>query len=110
LGSSGIVDIQREVDMSGKIYKKAVLTLESFFEANYSKDFPLSVKATTSFEQTYGEIDGDSATIAETISLISAISHIPIKQGIAVTGSMSLKGEVQSVGGISEKVCAKDVD
>jgi len=104
LGSSGIVDIQREVDMSGKIYKKAVLTLESFFEANYSKDFPLSVKATTSFEQTYGEIDGDSATIAETISLISAISHIPIKQGIAVTGSMSLKGEVQSVGGISEKV------
>ncbi|MFP4460887.1 MAG: AAA family ATPase [Thermotogota bacterium] len=104
LGSSGIVDIQREVDMSGKIYKKAVLTLESFFEANYSKDFPLSVKATTSFEQTYGEIDGDSATIAETISLISAISHVPIKQGIAVTGSMSLKGEVQSVGGISEKV------
>ncbi|MFW6262967.1 MAG: AAA family ATPase, partial [Thermotogota bacterium] len=104
LGSSGIVDIQREVDMSGKIYKKAVLTLESFFEANYSKDFPLSVKATTSFEQTYGEIVGDSATIAETISLISAISHVPIKQGIAVTGSMSLKGEVQSVGGISEKV------
>ena len=104
LGSTGIVDIQREVDMSGKIYKKAVLTLESFFEANYSKDFPLSVKATTSFEQTYGEIDGDSATIAETISLISAISHIPIKQGIAVTGSMSLKGEIQSVGGISEKV------
>ena len=104
LGSTGIVDIQREVDMSGKIYKKAVLTLESYFEANYSKDFPLSVKATTSFEQTYGEIDGDSATIAETISLISAISHIPVKQGIAVTGSMSLKGEVQSVGGISEKV------
>ncbi len=104
LGSSGIVDIQREVDLSGKIYKKAVLTLESFFEANYSKEFPFSVKATTSFEQTYGEIDGDSATIAETISLISAISHIPLKQGIAVTGSMSLKGEVQSVGGISEKV------
>ena len=104
LGSSGIIDIQREVDMSGKIFKKAVLTLESFFEATYSKDFPLSVKATTSFEQTYGEIEGDSATVAETISLISAISHIPFKQGIAVTGSMSLKGEVQTVGGISEKV------
>ena len=104
LGSSGIIDIQREVDMSGKIFKKAVMTLESFFEATYSKDFPLSVKATTSFEQTYGEIEGDSATIAETISLISAISHIPLKQGIAVTGSMSLKGEVQTVGGISEKV------
>lgn len=104
LGSSGIIDIQREVDMSGKIFKKAVLTLESFFEATYSKDFPLSVKATTSFEQTYGEIEGDSATVAETISLISAISHIPLKQGIAVTGSMSLKGEVQTVGGISEKV------
>jgi len=104
LGSSGIVDIQREVDMSGKIYKKAVLTLESFFEANYSKEFPLSVKATTSFEQMYGEVDGDSATMAETISLISAISGIPLNQAIAITGSMSLKGEAQSVGGISEKV------
>ncbi len=104
IGNSGIVDIQREVDMSGKIFKKAVLTLESFFEARYAKDFPLSVKVTTSFEQTYGEVDGDSATVAETISLISAISEIPVKQGIAITGSMSLKGEVQTVGGITEKV------
>jgi lon-related putative ATP-dependent protease len=104
LGNSGIIDIQREVDMSGKIFKKAVLTLESYFDAKYAKDYPLSVKVTTSFEQTYGEIDGDSATVAETISLISAISHIPVKQGIAITGSMSQKGEVQTVGGIIEKV------
>ncbi|HOO32846.1 MAG TPA: ATP-binding protein [Thermotogota bacterium] len=104
IGNSGIVDIQREVDMSGKIFKKAVLTLESFFEARYAKDIPLSVKATVSFEQTYGEIEGDSATVAETISLISAISGIPVKQGIAITGSMSQKGEVQTVGGITEKV------
>ncbi|HPR97652.1 MAG TPA: ATP-dependent protease, partial [Thermotogota bacterium] len=87
-----------------KIFKKAVLTLESFFEARYAKDIPLSVKATVSFEQTYGEIEGDSATVAETISLISAISGIPVKQGIAITGSMSQKGEVQTVGGITEKV------
>ena len=104
VASTGLVDIQREVDMSGKIYKKAVMTLESFFEARYSKKIPLSLKATTSFEQTYGTIDGDSATVAETVALISSISGIGIKQEIAVTGSMSQKGDIQPVGGISEKV------
>ncbi|HPE67907.1 MAG TPA: ATP-binding protein [Thermotogota bacterium] len=104
IGSGGIMDIQQEVEMSGKIYKKAALILESYIESMYARKFPLSIKATIAFEQTYAIVEGDSATIAEALALISALSGVPVKQGIAVTGSMSQRGEAQAVGGISEKV------
>jgi lon-related putative ATP-dependent protease len=104
LGSGTIIDIHREIDMSGKIFKKAVLTLESYIEATFSQKFPLSVKGTLAFEQTYGSIEGDSATMAETVALLSVLAKTPIYQGIAITGSMSQLGEAQAVGGINEKV------
>jgi len=104
LGSGNIIDIHREIDMSGKIFKKAILTLESYIESTFSQKFPLSVKGTLAFEQTYGSIEGDSATMAETVALLSVLAKVPIMQGIAITGSMSQLGEAQAVGGINEKV------
>lgn len=104
LGSGNIIDIHREIDMSGKIFKKAILTLESYIESTFSQKFPLSVKGTLAFEQTYGSIEGDSATMAETVALLSVLAKVPVMQGIAITGSMSQLGEAQAVGGINEKV------
>lgn len=104
LGKSGVVDIQREADLSGKIHSKAVLTIEGFFGERYAGHVPLSISATINFEQVYGMIEGDSASLAEVIALISAIAKIPVKQEIAVTGSMNQHGEVQPVGGVTEKV------
>jgi len=104
LGRPGVVDIQREADLSGKIHSKAVLILEGFLGSRYAQDFPLSVSASISFEQVYSEVEGDSASLAEALALLSAISKVPIKQGIAVTGSINQHGEVQPVGGIVEKV------
>jgi len=104
LGKPGVVDIQREANLSGKIHSKAVLTLEGFFGERYAQLIPLSISASLNFEQVYGMVEGDSASIAEAIALISAISKVPIKQEIAVTGSMNQHGEVQPVGGVTEKV------
>jgi len=104
LGKPGVVDIQREADLSGKIHSKAVLTIEGFFGERYAQHVPLSISASLSFEQVYGMIEGDSASIAEVVALISAIAKIPINQEIAVTGSMNQHGEVQPVGGVTEKV------
>ncbi|PLV60407.1 Lon protease family protein [Thermotoga sp. KOL6] len=104
LGRPGVVDIQREADLSGKIHSKAVLILEGFLGSRYAQEFPLSVSASISFEQVYSEVEGDSASLAEILALLSAISKVPIKQGIAVTGSINQHGEVQPVGGIIEKV------
>ena len=104
IGNSGITDIQREVDLSGKIFKKAVMTLESFFEERFAQDRPLALKATLSFEQTYGPIEGDSATMAETVALFSKLAQIPVRQDIAITGSMGLDGQAQPVGGVSAKI------
>lgn len=104
INTPGIFDIQREVGMSGKIFKKSVFILESFLESVYSVEIPLSLKTSISFEQTYGHIDGDSATVAETVAILSEIGKIPLKQGIAITGSMNQKGLIQPVGGIKEKI------
>jgi lon-related putative ATP-dependent protease len=104
LGKIGVLDIQREADLSGKIHRKAVLTLENFLGWKYAQKTPISLSASISFEQVYSYLEGDSASVAETLAVISAISEIPLKQSIAVTGSMNQHGEVQPVGGIPEKV------
>ena len=103
-GNKGIVNIEREVNMSGPIHNKGVLILGGYIAENFAQEFPLSLNAYICFEQNYGGVDGDSATGAELYALISSLSKIPLKQNIAVTGSMNQKGEIQVVGGITEKV------
>lgn len=103
-GCDGIVNIEREVDMSGPIHSKGVLILTGFLRENFTQEFPLSLNASICFEQNYGGVDGDSATGAEIYALLSSLSETPIKQNIAVTGSMNQKGDIQVVGGVTEKV------
>lgn len=103
-GSKGIVNIEREVEMSGPIHSKGVLILSGYLYENLAQEFPLSLNANICFEQNYGGVDGDSATGAELYALLSSLSNIPLKQNIAATGSMNQKGEIQVVGGISEKI------
>ena len=103
-GNKGIVNIEREVNMSGPIHNKGVLILGGYLAENFAQEFPLSLNANICFEQNYGGVDGDSATGAELYALLSSLSKIPLKQSIAATGSMNQKGEIQVVGGISEKI------
>lgn len=104
LGKSGIVNIEREVKMSGRIHSKGVLILSGFLGYKYAQKNPLSLSASLTFEQMYSGIEGDSASAAELFALLSSLSKIPIKQNFAVTGSVNQKGEIQPVGGITEKV------
>ena len=103
-GNSGIVNIEREVEMSGAIHSKGILILGGFLQENLAKEFPLSLNANICFEQNYGGIDGDSASGAELYVILSSLSEIPIKQNIGVTGSINQKGDIQVVGGVTEKV------
>ena len=103
-GNKGIVNIEREVNMSGSIHNKGVLILGGYLAENFAQEFPLSLNASLCFEQNYGGVDGDSATGAELYALMSSLSKIPLKQSIAATGSMNQKGEIQVVGGIAEKI------
>ncbi|VAV83938.1 ATP-dependent protease La Type II [hydrothermal vent metagenome] len=104
MGAKGVVGIEREVKMSGRIHNKSQFILKSLLGARYATDFPLSFSATICFEQLYDEIDGDSATCAEFYALLSALSGKELSQGIAVTGSMNQCGEVQPIGGVNEKI------
>ncbi len=104
LGQRGIQSIEREIRMSGQIHSKGVMTLSGYLSGKYAQHAPLSIGATITFEQSYSGIDGDSASSTELYALISAISGIPIRQGIAVTGSVDQYGRVQAVGGVTEKI------
>jgi lon-related putative ATP-dependent protease len=104
VGKAGIVNIERETKMSGKIHEKAILTLTAYLGGKYARKQPLSLTASITFEQLYGMIEGDSATCAEVYALLSSISNIPIKQSFAITGSMNQHGEVQPIGGVNEKI------
>ncbi|MGK0373244.1 MAG: putative ATP-dependent protease [Glaciecola sp.] len=103
-GSSGVVDIEREVELGQSIHSKGVLLLTGYLGNKYAKSFPLTLSANIALEQSYGYIDGDSASLAELIALISSLTDIPLQQGIAITGSINQLGEVQAVGGINEKI------
>ena len=103
-GSKGIVNIEKEIDMSGPIHSKGVLILSSYLYNKYSSDFPLQLSCTITFEQAYEPVEGDSASAAELIAILSAISKVPVKQYIAVTGSVDQFGNIQPVGGIKEKI------
>ncbi|NOZ13276.1 MAG: AAA family ATPase [Acidobacteria bacterium] len=104
LGTDGIVNIEREAELSGSIHNKGVLILTGYIQGTYGHSFPLSVNATICFEQSYGGVDGDSASSTELYALLSAIAGIPIRQEIAVTGSVNQYGEIQPVGGINHKI------
>jgi predicted ATP-dependent protease len=104
LGKGGVINIEREVKLSGPTHDKGILILSAYLAATYAKDFPLSITATLVFEQSYGKIDGDSASCAELFALLSSLSEIALDQSIAVTGSVNQNGQVQAVGGINEKI------
>ncbi|RDC49764.1 ATP-dependent protease, partial [Acinetobacter sp. RIT592] len=103
-GRSGIINIEREIKQSGSIHDKGVLILTGYLGERYGKEKPLSISTSITFEQNYCGVDGDSASSTELYAVISSISKIPIKQNIAVTGSVSQKGEIQPIGGINEKI------
>jgi len=104
LGRGELIDIERESKLGGKIHTKAVMIVSSFLGSRYARENPLSLHATLVFEQSYGGVEGDSASIAEVCALISAIIDRPIKQSLAVTGSMDQHGVVQAIGGVNEKI------
>lgn len=104
LGKGGVVDIDREAKLSGNIHTKGVIILSSYLREKFAHNKPLSLSASLCFEQSYGMVDGDSASSTELYVLLSAISGVPIHQGIAVTGSVSQKGEVQPIGGVTRKI------
>jgi predicted ATP-dependent protease len=104
LGQRGVVSIDRESQLSGKIHDKGVLTLSGYLGSTYAHDKPLSLSASVSFEQGYEAIDGDSASLAELCAVLSSLADVPIRQDLAMTGSVNQKGEVQPIGGVNQKV------
>ncbi|MDP2810318.1 MAG: ATP-binding protein [Rhodocyclaceae bacterium] len=104
IGEGDVVDIERESEMGGEIHTKGVLILTSFLAARYARSLPLSLSASLVFEQSYGPVEGDSASLAELCALLSALSGVPIKQSLAVTGSINQFGRVQAIGGVNEKI------
>ncbi|MBT3229178.1 MAG: AAA family ATPase [Candidatus Marinimicrobia bacterium] len=104
MGEPGIISVEREAKLSGKTYDKGNLIINGFLGQTFAQSFPLSVTITLTFEQSYGGIDGDSASSTEIYVILSALSRIPIKQGIAVTGSVNQWGEIQAIGGVNEKI------
>lgn len=104
VGEDGIVSIEREVEQSGSSYDKGVLILNGYIGSKFAKFKPLSLSASITFEQSYGIINGDSASSTELYALLSSLSDIPINQAIAVTGSINQKGEIQPIGGVNEKI------
>ena len=104
LGKGDVVDIEREVDLGGPLHSKGVLILSGFLGARYAEQQPLSLSASLVFEQSYGGVDGDSASSAELYALLSAIAEVPIRQSFAVTGSVNQHGLVQAIGGVNEKI------
>lgn len=104
LGEGQVIDVQREVQLGGAIHSKGVMILSAFLATRYSTNRPHSLSASLVFEQTYGVVDGDSASLAELCALLSSLADLPIRQSLAVTGSVNQVGEVQAIGGVNEKI------
>jgi len=104
MGRSGIINIEREADLSGSTHNKGVLILSGYLRKKYAQDKPLTMSASIAFEQSYSGVDGDSASSTEIYALLSSLSGVPLKQSVAVTGSVNQKGEVQAIGGVNQKI------
>jgi lon-related putative ATP-dependent protease len=104
VGREGLIDIEREAKLGGRLHTKGVMILNGYLTEKYVQDIPMSLSARLVFEQSYDEIDGDSASSTELYALLSRLADVPIKQGIAVTGSVNQRGDVQAIGGLNEKI------
>jgi lon-related putative ATP-dependent protease len=104
LGNAGVINIERESDMSGRTHNKGVLILSGFLRGRYGRERPIAISASLCFEQSYGGVDGDSASSTELYAILSSIGEIPLRQDVAVTGSINQKGEIQPIGGVNEKI------
>jgi len=104
MGRAGIINIEREADMSGNTHNKGVLILGGYLRKKYAQDKPMTISASITFEQSYGGVDGDSASSTEIYAILSSLSGVPIKQYIAITGSINQNGEVQAIGGVNKKI------
>lgn len=104
MGRAGIINIEREADLSGSSHNKGMLILGGYLRKKYAQDKPLTMSASIAFEQSYGGVDGDSASSTEIYALLSSLSGAPIKQSLAVTGSVNQKGEIQAIGGVNQKI------
>ena len=103
-GRRGVINIEREAQLSGRIHDKGVLILSGYLGWKFAQDKPLSISASLSFEQSYEGVEGDSASCPELYAILSSLAELPIKQGIAITGSVNQKGEIQPIGGVNQKV------
>ncbi len=104
LGREGVVNIEREAELSGQTHNKGVLIMAGYLKSKFAQDFPLAVNISIAFEQSYGMVDGDSASSTELYTILSSLADLPLRQDIAVTGSVNQKGEIQPIGGVNEKV------
>ncbi len=104
VGTKGVIDIQREAELAGPIHSKGVMILSGFLAGKFAGAHPFALSATLTFEQTYSEIEGDSATVAELVAILSSLADTPVRQWLAVTGSANQLGEVQPIGGVNEKI------
>lgn len=104
IGQSGIINVEREAKLSGATHDKGILILQGYLRATYAQDRPITLSASLCFEQSYGGVDGDSASSTELYALLSALTGLPVDQGIAVTGSINQHGQVQAIGGVNEKI------
>jgi predicted ATP-dependent protease len=104
MGRAGVINIEREADLSGRTHNKGVLILGGYLRGKYAQDKPLTASASICFEQSYSGVDGDSASSTEVYAILSSLSGIPLRQDVAVTGSVNQKGEIQPIGGVNEKI------
>ena len=104
MGKQGVINIEREAKLSGKTHDKGVLILSGYLGRTFAQNYPLSLSTSLTFEQSYSGIDGDSASSTELYAIISSLADIPIHQGIAVTGSVNQKGQIQAIGGVNQKI------
>ena len=104
VGTKGVIDIQREAELAGVIHSKGVLTLAGYLAGKFASAHPFAMSATLTFEQTYSEVEGDSAAVAELVAVLSSLADLPVRQWLAVTGSVNQLGEVQPIGGVNEKI------
>ncbi|MBI2843654.1 MAG: AAA family ATPase [Armatimonadetes bacterium] len=104
VGRGGIIDIQRETEMGGRIHSKGVMILNGYLTGKYAQDKPLTLSATLAFEQLYEEVEGDSASSTELYTLLSSLAELPLRQDVAITGSVNQRGEIQPIGGVNRKI------
>jgi ATP-dependent Lon protease len=104
MGKAGIINIEREADMSGRTHNKGVLILAGYLRGKYAQDKPLTLTASLAFEQSYSGVDGDSASSTEVYAILSSLTELPLRQDLAITGSINQNGEIQPIGGVNQKV------